>query len=318
MPGTNASFVLRTIRHKRALIQGLKPRATTVGPPGRVPMVPWTIRVFAALLLYLAACNKPASAIVDELAPPSDGTIPQRIEYSDWSLVLSRIVRGNEIDLEKLMLDPAPLDAFLAQAAAVGRHRTPELIPDETTELALLVNLHNAVVVKDLLMFEQARAAGAGHRRALPRVQYDGRGWTLADLRHEILRLSHDDWRIPFALFDGRRDGPPLWPKPILPDGLDDQLTRITQSALKQPQIVSIDHARQRLLLWPGLHEMRRRLITQYERKYHTTHGTVLSVLLDLADADRRAELNTAIGYTVGMLPPNSMAAVVNKSTVLK
>lgn len=280
------------------------------------PLVAVVTLLFSMVFVQLAGCGDQAPEIVD-VSPASATTTLSRIEYSDWSLVLSRIVRGNEIVLEKLMLDPAPLDAFLRQAAAVGRRRTPELISDDTTVLALLVNLHNAVVVKDFLLTEQARSAGARLRRAMPQCQYDGRRWTTAELRSEIRRLSNDDWRVPFALFDGHRDGPPLWPKPILPESLDDQLTVIAQSALKQPQIVFIDHGRQRLLLWPVLYENRKRLIAQYGQKYHTADGTVLSALLDLSDADRRAELNTAIGYTVDRQPPNKAPAVVQTRTIL-
>ncbi len=262
--------------------------------------------------MSLAGCTTSSTAVV-ESPPPSDGPIPQRIEYSDWSLTLSRGVRGNEVDLYKLCFDPGPLNSFLRQAAAIGPKRTPALFPDDATRLAFLVNLHNASVLSALTRHSDSKRF-SGEATCV----FDGRTWTTAELRREIRSLSNDDWRVPFALFDGRRDGPPLWPKPILPESLDDQWDRIAHFAIQQPQIVSIDHELQRLRLWPGLYENRDRLIAQYEERYHTTHATVLSALLDLSDIDRRAELNTAVGYTVSTIRPNPAPAVVQHGTVLK
>lgn len=270
------------------------------------------VRPLALFVIGLIGCDKQSSPVID-VPVVSTAAVPQRIEYSDWSLTLSRGVRGNEVDLYKLCFDSTPLDSFLRQAAAIGPKRTPALFPDDATRLAFLVNLHNAAVLSAL-----TRHADPKRFSGEATCVFDGRAWTTADLRREIRSLSNDDWRVPFALYDGRRDGPPLWPKPILPDALDDQWTRIAQSAITQPQIVSIDHELQRLRLWPGLYENRNRLIAQYEQRYHTTHATVLSALLDLSDVDRRAELNTAIGYTVGTLPPNPAPAVVQHGTVLK
>jgi len=262
--------------------------------------------------MVLVGCNKHTPDLTN-VPVATIGAVPERIEYSDWSLTLSRVVKGNEVDLEKLSVDPGPLNAFLAQAAAIGRRRTPALFPDDTTRLALLVNLQNAAALSGMLN-EYRRNPKKYHESRVgtpPPVHHDGRAWSTAELRAEIRRLSHDDWRIPFALFDGRRDGPPLWPKPILPNGFDAQLSRIALSTLKQPNIVFIDHAEQKLWLWPVLYDLRGRLIDQYEQRYHTTDATVLSALLDLSDADRRSELNTAIGYSVVRMTANAAPAVV-------
>jgi len=293
--------------------QGLKRLATLAGLSGQsqTRLRP-LIFSFSIVLLKLTGCNNQAPAIVDVSTAPAT-KIPDRIEYSDWSLTLSRVVQGNEVDLEKLSLDPAPLEAFLRQGASVGPRSTPNLFPDDTSRLALLVNLHNAHTLAGLLSgfrkdpddYHKSRVANP------PPCAHDGRLWSVSELHAEIRRLSNDDWRVPFALFDGRRDGPPLWPKPILSDGLDAQLTRIALSALKQPQIVFIDHAQQKLRLWPALYNLRSRLIDAYNQRYHTRDGTMLSALLDLADPDRRDELNTAIGYPVAQTASDARPALV-------
>jgi len=273
----------------------------------RAPRVP----LFAVLLFALTGCGQHSPAIVD-VSIAADGITPQRIEYSDWSLALSRAVRGNEVDLTTLRIDPTPLNAFLQQAAGMGQHKTPGLLADENEQLAFLVNLHNAAMLAALV-----RHPDTTHAPAAAICSIDGVPKSTDELRTMIRVLSNDDWRVPFALYDGRRDGPPLWPRPILPESLDAQWSQIAESALRQPQIVLIDHGRQHLWLWQGLYDNRGRLIAQYEKRYHTTDATVLSALLDLSDADRRAELNTAVGYRVVQLGRNAAPAVVQTRTVL-
>ena len=314
----NVECCLRGERSMTHTFQRLNALATRVYPISRARMASRIRMLFSIwLLAQSAACNEPAPAVVDTPVPQS-AIVPERIEYSDWSLTLSRGVRGNEIDVANYVADFKPLDAFLNQAAAIGPKKTPALFPDVNTHLAFLINLQNAVVLRDLTYGHRIRPKSLDANPRAGSCVFDGRRWTIGELQNEIWRVSNDDWRVPFALFDGRRDGPPLWPKPILPEGLDAQLTRIAQSALTQPQIVFIDHERLRLRLWPGLYDNRSRLIAQYEQRYHTTDGTVLSALLDLSDADRRAELNTAIGYPVDRLPSNPEAAIVQHGTVLK
>ena len=253
-------------------------------------------------------CNLPHRARNDaRLAGASD---TPRLDYSDWALTLSRCVRGDNIDYVGLKTRPESLRAFIDQIARVGPRTTPDQFPDARAEAAFLINAHNAILLHEII----TETRGMPERRVTldpwTGGGVDNRHMTLAALRSRIADLLNDDWRIRFVLFDARRDGPPLRPRPILPDTLEAQLNQITRAALTRPQVVRIDHGTQRLLLWRGLFEIRARLIADYERRYHTTDATVLSVLLDLADVDRRVVLNTAIGYAVDALPADDRLAI--------
>lgn len=267
--------------------------------------------VVACLVAFTpTGCNLPHRPGAD--ARLAGATDAPRLDYSDWALTLSRCARGDEIDAKSLQQRPESLRAFLDRIARVGPRLTPDQFPDDRARAAFYINAHNAIVLQAIV----------GEKRSVTYAtpwtpfgttigrEVDGRHETLANLRSHARELLKDDWRIRFVLFDARRDGPPLWPRPILPDTLEAQLNQITRAALARPQIVRIDHGTQRLLLWRGLFDIRERLIADYERRFHTTDATVLSVLLDLADADRRVVLNTAIGYAVDVLPADDRPAI--------
>jgi len=267
--------------------------------------------VIACLFAFTpTGCNLPHHSRSD--ARLAGATDAPRLDYSDWALTLSRCVRGDEIDAKTLKQRPESLRAFLDQVARVGPRTTPDQFPDDHAWAAFYINAHNAIVLQAIVGEKRSATPSTVWPPSAAPIsrEVDGRHESLAELQAKVRDLLKDDWRIRFVLFDARRDGPPLWPRPILPDTLEAQLNQITRAALTRPPIVRIDHGTQRLLLWRGLFDIRERLIADYERRYHTTDATVLSVLLDLADADRRAILNTAIGYAVDVLPADDRPAI--------
>jgi hypothetical protein len=128
----------------------------------------------------------------------------------------------------------------------------------------------------------------------------DGRQVTPAELRRRALELAGSDWRVRFALCDGRAVGPPLWGRPLLGDLLDGQLNQIVQASIASDAVVAVDHGERKLLiLWSGFYDIRDRLVAEYEQKTGARGATILNVLLEWADPDRRFVLNSAIGYHV-------------------
>ncbi len=227
-------------------------------------------------------------------------------DWSNWSLTLSRTVVGDEIDYARLLRDPAPLDRFLAQIADVGPATTPETFRTPANRLAYLVNAYNATILRSVLELTRGGRLPVHVPLGLEaryRFPIDGRMKRPADLRRDALTLAGDDWRMRFALCDGRRGGPALWPRPFLPDMLDAQLNRVVQTELASPRIVAIDHEWKRLRLWSGLYSLRSRLVRDHEARFQTRDATLLTALLPLAARARREQLNGAIGYSVTVLP---------------
>jgi hypothetical protein len=207
--------------------------------------------------------------------------------YADWSLTLSRAVDGNHVNYARSEAFQPSLDRFLSLAAGVGPSSRPVLFPSREARLAYFINCYTRADLDVAYGF-----------------QIDGDAATPGMLRAAAMREASDDWRVRFALCNGRAGDPPLYKRPYLPELLDAQLTEATKHAMTLPQIVLIDHAApRRLMLWRGLYDIRGMLVADYERRLKTRQATILNVLLEWADASRRIDLNSAIGYEVGCLP---------------
>ncbi|MFQ5424793.1 MAG: DUF547 domain-containing protein [Phycisphaerae bacterium] len=264
--------------------------------------LPLTLTITALVTGCASKTIQPTASTIPR--PTPNATTP--FDWSSWSLTLSRAVVGDEIDYARLLRDPAPLDQFLAQIARVGPATTPAMFQTRPDRLAYLVNAYNATILRSVL--ESARDGRLPPDIPLAletrfRFAIDGHMKRPTDLRRSALAIAGDDWRLRFALCDGRRGGPALWPRPFLPDMLDAQLNRVIQTELASPRIVAIDHEWKRLRLWSGLHSLRSRLVRDHEARFRTKDATLLTALLPLAARARREQLNGAIGYSVTALP---------------
>lgn len=236
----------------------------------------------------------------------SDEGLP-RLDWSDWGLVLNRAVMEDRVDYRKILADPAPLERTLAMIARVGPKTTPDLFPDGDSRIAYYINCYNVTILRSIVAL--ARNGDVPDKAPTDldirfRYRVDGELWSPADLREKVVALAGNDWRVWFALCDGRRGGPPLHPRPILGELLDGQLNFVTRMALYAPGVVQIDHgAEHRILLWRGLYSIKDRMIADYQARMGTTHATILNVLGEWSNRLRREYLNTAIGYSVAEHP---------------
>lgn len=230
-----------------------------------------------------------------------------RVDWSGWGLTLSRVVRGDRVDYERLLAGPGCLDRFLSAVSEVGPSTRPEMFADRDSRLAYAINCYNATLLRSIV--ELARDGGVP--RNVPydlerrfRFRIDGRLQSPAELRREAEALSDGDWRVRLALCDGRETGPPLPRRVFLGGLLDAQLNEVTRSALRSACVVRIDHGVwKRLLVWEGLYELRGRLIEDYEAKLNVRGAGLLNVLLEWSDRSRREALNSAVGYAVAVMP---------------
>ncbi len=265
-----------------------------------------------AAVLLLAGCGPRGEMRVDAQPGTRD----------DYALVLYRVVVGDKLDYAALVACLPLLERYLAMAAQSGPETTPEQFSDEASSLAFFINCHNAAALRSIIELD----AGREPATTLPyyfdrRFSFliDGRRHSIASLRDETHRLAGDDWRVRFALYSGRSDGPTLPRYPFTGEKLDAELDRTVRDALSSEQVVRIDHGEDKqLLLWGGLFEIRERLIAGYERRCGTTHATILSVLLDWSDGFRRQTLNAAVGYPVVRMPSDDRINAVQPPSMGK
>lgn len=255
-------------------------------------------------MIFLSSCGPRTIQPHDDYIPAS---APAPLDWTDWGLTLSRSVVNDRVNYDALLKDRQPLDRFLALVSRVGPRSCPEQFPDRDSRLAYAINCYNAATLRSVL--ELARGDRLPPRLPLGfsdrfRFPIDGRMQTPADLRRAAERLAGNDWRAQLALCDLSSTGPPLPPHPFLADLLDGQLKQTVRRSLASPRVVQISHGEDKvLLLWRGLYEIKDPLVRDYEERTQTSGATVLSVLLEWSDRDRRETLNSAVGYKVVLMP---------------
>jgi hypothetical protein len=274
------------------------------GPHGWLP--PAILSTLPAILLMLgvASCGprtvRPAEPHASHSAPPV-------INWSDLELTLSRSVVDDRVDYGSLLRDRRPLDRFLALVACVGPETAPDQFPDRDSRLVYALNCHNATMLRGMLELARGDRLPSQVPFDLPtrfRFPIDGRLQTAAGLRQTAERLAGDDWRVRFALADMSSTGPPLPSHVFLGDMLDAQLDSTVRRAMASPRVVRVDHGEEKvLLLWRGLYKLKDDLVRDYERRVQTSGASILNVLLEWSDRDRREALNSAVGYKVALMP---------------
>lgn len=278
-------------------------------------------RIAIGVLAAVAGCAGPVHVDLRGSAPTTAESLPRAAgepqDYSDWGLTLSRAVRDGGVDYERLAADPRPLNRFLAGLAARGPASTPDAFATREARLSYAINAYNAAAVRSVVALcrdgkPPFRVPGDLDRRFS--FDIDGSRRTPGDLRADALRLAGADWRVRFALCDGRRSGPRLQRRPFLSEMLDAQLDLAVRDALGSAEVVRIDHGWQILYVWRGLFDLRHQLVRDYERRLATRGATLLNVLLDRADRPLREVLNTAIGYEVREMPSDDALNTVAHS----
>jgi len=269
---------------------------------------------FAVLLAALCGHAALMGCIPQTITPHADvvgNKDIDRPDWSDWALVLNRCVVEDRVNYRKLVADPAAMERTMAMLAATGPETTPQHFPRHEDRLAYYINAYNASIVRSVMALERdgviPRTAPWGWEQRF-RLKIDGQLRTPRDLRQLALECAGDDFRARMAMCDGRRDGPPLHPRPLLGDMLDGQLNFVTRMALYSPNLVRTEiGGERRLLLWSGLYDARLDMIADYEQRMGTTHATILNVLGEWSNRKRREVLNSAVGYIVARMPDDDL-----------
>ncbi len=258
----------------------------------------------------------PAGCVSNIIQPdptPLDGESRACPDWSDYAIVLDRAVTGGRVDYRILLHDPLALRRAVSRLAQCGPKSSPLSFTTDNARLAYWINTYNVLVLRGVVAALRRSGPHAPDAPLPERVSLDvergvrfivdGETASAADVRERVLTLAREDWRVRFALCDGKAGGPPLVGAPFLPDLFDYQIDNCVRDALRHPQIVSIDHGAQRLHVWRELSGLRDRLVTDFERRTGAGRATLINVLLEWSEDDQRRALNSAIGYSEHALP---------------
>lgn len=290
----------RTIRaawHKSPALDGAACNTALAG-------VWWTLTLATMGWLGSAAgCGPP----VIDLAVPDQALSPKPTTYDDrpWATVLRENVKDKRVDYKHLSSHRAPLDRYLAMLAAFGPTRTPDVFATRGDRVCYYVNAHNAVVLAAVLaagMPDVVHGVRFGSIDRRYRLVVDGRPSTALALEDVAIETAGDP-RVVFAMCDAALGSPPLHDQPLRPDGLDETLRKLSERAMDNPHIVTIDHERQTLLLSTALAARRDEFIQYYRNQTGAKSATMLNVVLHFAGPVRRQWLNTAVGYSERIIP---------------
>lgn len=263
------------------------------------------------MTLLLVGCGERVTTVATHVEVPSADVDRSTLDLTDYGLTLNRVVEGEKLRPRALLNSKALLDRFFAQVAVVGPASTPELFPTIEARLAYALNCHTAALLRSLVALSTETTVperlplGFEHRFAF---QVDGQWQTVAGLRAHAKGLAGDDWRVVLALPTVSGDGPAIVNRPYLPELLDAQLDRIVRDALASERVARLDHGEiKQILFWSEFWALRRRLTSDFERRYQTTDVRLLNVLLEWAKSGfRRETLNSAVGYAEHAMPHDS------------
>lgn len=186
----------------------------------------------------LARMLAPALLAVAALAAVPGGA--RALDSGPWDRVLRAHAHRGGVDYGALKADEEAmgrLDAFLESAATM-----PESAP-----LSAWLNVYNAIVVKSVVErypLDSVRSVdgffdGQRHRVA-------GRGRTLDDIEHRVIRPRFRDARIHVALNCAARSCPALHPRAFRESTLDATLDRLARATVASRRHVRVDGERVR------------------------------------------------------------------------
>ncbi len=168
--------------------------------------------------------------------------------------VLDAVVKDARVDYAKLKSNPAELDGYLQDVAAVPAAEFARW--READRLALLINLYNAQTLRliiDHYPLTSIRSIGVlpGAAWREPIVRQGGQIMTLSYLESDVIRADYREPRIHFALVCAAIGCPPLRSEPYVGARLNEQLDDQARRFLATPEKNRFDAASATLHLSP-------------------------------------------------------------------
>lgn len=269
----------------------------------KMPGLPGLLLAAVVLAVLTAGCEQPVSIRpnlkVLNQAPPYGYT------DQDWAQVLHDYVHDGLVDYAGLAAHHELLDRYYALLGVTGPARTPDQFPSAAHATAYWINAYNAAVILFVLQHFPAETI---YDESVPKIELasfriDGQARTLPQIESKILEASGGDVRALFATSRGSVGTPRLPAEPMRPATLERQLADAAADALNNPRLLKVDHAGRQILLWQLVLTRKDDFLKYYCTRRRTSNAHLLGVLMDLASAERRRSLQSAVGYVFHPMP---------------
>ena len=262
------------------------------------------------IVALLAACVSSQSPAAPQEAPGLG------FSHADFDRVLARFVddRGR-VDYTALAADPADLDRYVAQLAAVSPDNQPDRFPTSQARLAYWINAYNAAVMKlvlqyypiasvrdvrpPMVLFFLPRLSGFFY---FERVALGGERRNLYDLENSVIRQRFPDPRVHFALNCASRGCPRLPRQAFTAERLDDALDRETRQFLAEPRNLTIDPSRRTVFL-SSIFSWYEDDFLASERRSGSTEPTLLGYVGRNSSVEQAAQIAGCQGCRVSFVP---------------
>jgi len=210
------------------------------------------------------------------------------------------------VEYRAILERPQDLNTYLAVLAKTGPASLPEAFPSAAHQLAYYINAYNACAVRAALAEYPTESVYVPLAPAFESdwyFQVDGRRVNLDGLRQLASRAAGGDIRWLFGLCEAAVGSPPLASRPYRAEDLYEQLNAQARVCLAMPQFVAVSHERRQLQVWWRITRNREAFGAWYETVYGSPPASLLNVIMELAPAPRRQDLNKAVGYRIVEVP---------------
>jgi hypothetical protein len=275
-----------------------------------------SIAVIAILFLTLLAvtffwANRPRRVVINAELPAS---FPEE-SFSHASfeeLLLTYVDVDGRVDYARwhqFRASVQMLESYLAAVAKFSPDNAPHRFPGRSDELAYWMYGYNAYVIKSVLdhwpirsvtdikaPIEAVTGLGFFYRQ---RFLFGGTALSLYTVENEEIRKAFHDPRIHFVLYCASGSCPVL--RPELPTGED--LERLLQEAtfafISDPKNVRIDHEKRAITLSAIFKMYRSDFLRELTRKGLSSENGAIDYVRSVAPTSLRAELRTAVDYSI-------------------
>jgi len=268
----------------------------------------WYFRSLVGLLW--GALLWTSTGCAEVVIQPNPALVPQGKSAvytdADWAMVLQNHVREGLVDYDALAQHRENLDRYYALISVTGPSRTPATFRSRPARTAYWINAYNALVLAAVL---ERYPVVTMYDLSLPVLEYqykfiaDGQVLNLTSIEDRILDESANDVRALFALSGAALGTPELASEPIRPETLERQLARAAARALDNPHLCQIDHADRSILVWQKIIRRREDFLSSWRLRRRVRTAYLFNVLCDMATAERRRGLQSAVGYQFREIP---------------
>ena len=171
-------------------------------------------------------------------------------DHGIYKEVLKKFVDNGKVDYAALKNSPHPLDSYLTMAAELDSEMLNSLPRNE--KIAFYINVYNALTLKVIEYYYPVKSIkdipGAWDKL---KFKVAGRGLTLNQIEHEIIRKEFEEPRIHFALVCASKSCPELSSEPFSGKDLDEQLDREARKFINDKAKVRLDKHNEVLYISP-------------------------------------------------------------------